>query len=294
MNFLITGGTGFIGQNLIQHMTGKGHNITVLTRNKHKVSGDIKAISDVNEIKNSDKIDAIINLAGAPISKRWTKSYKQELLDSRINTTKNIISLIERLKNKPEILISASAIGYYGSQDYKMLAENSKPKDEFTHQLCKEWESEALEAKKYGVRVCISRLGVVLGKNGGAFTQMLYAFRMGLGGKIGEGSQYFSWVHIDDVISAFFFLIENKSENGVYNFTAPTPVINNEFTKALGVAIKRPIFFPIPAFIVKLIFGEMGQALLLNGQMVIPRKLQESGFQFKYPKIENALKDITK
>lgn len=292
MNFLITGGTGFIGKCLIQHLTENGHNITVLTRNKNKTSGNIKVISDVTEIKSSDKIDVIINLAGAPISKRWSKAYKQELIDSRVNTTKDIISLIERLKNKPDILISTSAIGYYGSQGDKTLDENSTPLDEFTHQLCKKWESEALEAEKYGVRVCITRLGVVLGKNGGALKQMLPAFKLGVGGRLGDGNQYFSWVHIKDVIYAFSFLIENKNEKGVYNLTAPHPVTNNDFTKALGKAINRPTAFPMPAFIVKLLFGEMGETLLLNGQRVLPRKLQESGFQFQYSKIENALKDV--
>lgn len=294
MNFLITGGTGFIGKYLIQHLTEKGNNITVLTRNKNKISRNIKAISNVNEIKNSDKIDVIINLAGAPIAKRWSKAYKQELIDSRVNTTKDIISLIERLKDKPEVLISASAIGYYGSQGDKTLDENSTPVDEFTYQLCKKWESEALEAEKHGIRVCITRLGVVLGRNGGALKQMLPAFKLGLGGRLGDGNQYFSWVHINDVVSAFSFLIENQNEKGVYNLTAPHPVTNNDFTKALGKSIGRPTIFPMPAFIVKLLFGEMGETLLLKGQRVLPKKLQKNGFQFQYPKIENALQDITK
>lgn len=294
MNFLITGGTGFIGKYLIQHLTENSHNITVLTRNKNKLSGNSKAVANITEIKSSDKIDVIINLAGAPISKRWSNAYKQELIDSRVNTTKDIISLIERLKNKPEVLISASAIGYYGSQGDKILDENSTPVDEFTYQLCKKWESEALEAEKHGIRVCITRLGVVLEKNGGALKQMLPAFKLGVGGRLGDGNQYFSWVHIKDVISAFSFLIENKNEKGVYNVTAPHPVTNNDFTKALGKSIGRPTIFPMPALIVKLLFGEMGVALLLNGQRVLPKKLSNNGFKFQYPKLKNALKDIIK
>lgn len=294
MNFLITGGSGFIGKHLIQHLAENGHKIKVLTRDKNKVAANLNAISNLNEIKSSDKIDIIINLAGAPISKRWTKSYKKELLDSRINITKTIVSLIERLKDKPQVLISASAIGYYGSQDDKILDENSKPQDEFTHQLCKKWENEALKAEQYGIRVCIARLGVVLGKNGGAYAQMLPAFKLGLGGRIGDGNQYFSWVHIKDVISAFSFLIENHNEKGVYNLTAPNPITNNDFTKALGNALNRPTIFPMPALIVKLLFGEMGETLLLNGQRVVSKKLSDSGFKFQYPKIDNALQDITK
>lgn len=292
MNILITGGTGFIGRKLVQYLVEKGNNITVLTRNKNKLSRDIKAILDVSEIENTDKIHAIINLAGATISKRWSKEYKQELIDSRVSTTKNIVSLIERLEEKPEVLINASAIGYYGSQGDRILDEDSQPNDEFTHQLCKKWENEALIAEKHGVRVCIARLGVVLGKNGGALKQMLPAFKMGLGGKIGDGKQYFSWVHIDDVISGFYFLIENKNASGVYNLTSPNPVTNDNFTKALGNVLNRPTFFPMPELIVKILFGEMGEALLLHGQKVLPKKMQEVGFKFRHPKIENALQDV--
>lgn len=294
MNLLITGGTGFIGKQLIQHLAENGHNIIVLTRDKNRVSGNVKAISNVNEINNGDKIDVIINLAGEPISKRWSDKYKQQLLDSRVNTTKAIISLIERLEDKPKVLISASAIGYYGSHGDEMLDESSNPKDEFTHILCKKWEAEALKAEKYGVRVCITRLGVVLGKDGGALKQMLPAFKLGLGGRIGAGKQYFSWVHVYDVVAAFSFLIENQNEKGVYNLTAPNPVSNKDFTKALGRALNRPTIFPMPTLTVKLLFGEMGETLLLNGQRVIPKKLNDSGFKFQYPKIDIALQDITK
>jgi uncharacterized protein (TIGR01777 family) len=294
MKVLITGGTGFVGSHLVEYLLGKGCNITILTRDKAKVAGGVEAISDIDEIKPSKKIDVIVNLAGAPISKRWSEKYKQELIDSRVNTTKGIISLIKKLKHKPELLISASAIGYYGSQDDTPLYENSPPLNEFTHQLCKKWENEALKAEKIGVRVCITRLGVVLGKNDGALKQMIYPFKLGLGGKIGSGEQYFSWVHIDDVIAAFIFLVENKNQTGIYNVTAPNPVSNTEFTKALGRQLKRLTLFPMPTFVVKLLFGEKGETLLLNGQRVVPNKLKKAGFRFKYPKINEALGNIVK
>jgi uncharacterized protein (TIGR01777 family) len=294
MNILITGGTGFVGSHLIEYLLVKGCNITILTRDKGNVTSGIRAIEDINEISQSERIDVIVNLAGAPISKRWSEKYKQELINSRVNTTKSTVALIKKLKNKPDVLISASAIGYYGSQDDTPLNEEAHPRNEFTHQLCKKWEAEALKAEKLGVRVCITRLGVVLGKNGGALKEMLPPFKIGLGGKIGSGKQYFSWVHIDDVISAFAFLVESKKQSGIYNLTTPNPVTNSEFTKALGKQLKRLTLFPMPAFVVKLLFGEMGETLLLNGQRVVPNKLKEAGFKFKYTKTDEALKDIIK
>lgn len=294
MNILITGGTGFIGNHLVEYLLSEKHNIIILTRDKTKVTKGIKAISDVNEIKPNETIDVIINLAGAPISKRWSDDYKKEIIDSRLNTTKNIITLIKKLKQKPEVLISSSAIGYYGSKSDSIFDENSRPHNEFTHQLCKKWENEALKAEKLGVRVCITRLGVVLGKNDGVLKQMLPYFKIGLGGRIGSGKQYFSWVHIDDVISAFSFLIKDKKQNGIYNLTAPNPITNKEFTQGLGKALKRPAIFPMPAYVVKLLFGEMGETLLLQGQRVFPKKFKDAGFKFKHPKIDEALRSIIK
>jgi uncharacterized protein (TIGR01777 family) len=222
------------------------------------------------------------------------QKYKQELFDSRVNSTKDIISLIKKLNQKPDVLISASAIGFYGSQDDTPLDEEAHPQNEFTHKLCKKWEIEAIKAEKLGVRVCITRLGVVLGENGGVLKKLLPPFKMALGGKIGSGKQYFSWIHIDDVISAFSFLVENKKQSGIYNLTAPNPVTNLEFTKALGKQLKKPTYFAVPAFVVKLFFGEMGEKLLLNGQRVVPNKLRKEDFKCKYPKINEALGNIVK
>jgi uncharacterized protein (TIGR01777 family) len=297
MKYFITGGTGFIGKQLIENLLGQKAEIIVLTRDKAKTTklfGDsVKSVLDVSEIDKSENIDAIINLAGEPIAdKKWSAAQKQKLISSRLNTTESVVKLIERLDKKPECLISASAIGYYGAQAENIITESSAPNKEFTHELCKSWEDSAHKASQTNVRVCIIRLGVVLGKNGGALKKMLPAFKLGLGGKIGSGKQYFSWVHIDDVVSAINFLIENKNSNGVYNLTSPSPVTNTEFTQALGFALKRPTFFNMPAFVVKKIFGEMGDRLLLNGQRVFPENLLKSGFSFKFEKLNKAFDSI--
>ena len=292
MHFLITGGTGFIGTYLTQLLVRQGHNITILSRNKHRVLPNIRAIENISDIHDNEHIDVIINLAGANISKKWTQSYKRELISSRVDTTQHIISMISRLTKKPELLISASAVGYYGAQGKAPLSEQSPYTEDFTHQLCSQWETIALQAENYGVRTCITRLGVVLGKGGGALEKMLPAFKYGLGGKIGSGEQFFSWVHIKDLIAAFNECVKNKQYRGIYNLTAPHPVTNAQFTAALGKAIQRPTMFTIPGWFITLVFGEMGENLLLRGQNVIPERLQNAGFQFNYPDIESALTEI--
>lgn len=297
MKFLITGGTGFIGQNLCKKLLNENHQITILSRNKNKVikifGNDVASISSCDEIANEEKFDAVINLAGEGIAeKRWSEKQKEKLLNSRVKITKNLIELFFRLKNKPEIFISASAIGFYGSHDAEILNEDSKPNNEFTHQLCQSWENEARKAEDFGIRTCITRFGVVLGKNGGSIKKLEIPFKLGLGGRIGDGSQYFSWVHIDDVILGILFLVNGKNHSGIFNLTAPQAVTNSQFTKALGKALQRPTIFPMPALMVKILFGEMGESLLLKGQRVFPKKLLESGFSFKYQNIDSALEDI--
>lgn len=280
MNILITGGTGFIGSTLTKRLLQKGYNLIVLSRSLQDSSPSTKFIKSLSQINHNEKIDVVINLAGAPINKRWSNSYKQEL----INT----------LEQKPSLFISASAIGYYGTQNTEHLDENSSYVDDFPHKLCNLWESEAKKVAAAGVRTCIARIGVVLGKDGGALKEILLPFKFGLGGKIGSGKQFFSWVHIDDVINVFIFLIFNKRQKGIYNLTSPNPVTNANFTKKLGKIISRPIFFTIPEFLIKLIFGEMGNKLLLNGAAVYPKKLLDNGYEFKFETIEAALSNLTK
>jgi uncharacterized protein (TIGR01777 family) len=293
MNILITGGTGFIGSALTKFFIQKGYLTTILSRNCPALSS-VRIIKSIEQINVDEKIDIIINLAGAPINKKWTNSYKEVLIDSRLEITKNLILLIKSLKTKPNLLISASAIGYYGNQSNNYIDENSLYINDFTHKLCNLWELEAKKAEKLGVRTCITRLGVVLGKNGGALEEMLPIFRLGLGAKIGSGKQFFSWVHIDDVIGAFNFLIKDKTQKGIYNLTSPNPVTNYRFTKELGKMINRPTVLTIPKFVIKMIFGEMGDKLLLNGSAVYPKKLLDSGYEFQFKTIEASLENILK
>lgn len=292
MNILITGGTGFIGSAITKFFLGQNNNVTILSRNKLKILSPVRAIESIDQINTNDKINVIINLAGSPINKKWDEDYKKTLVGSRVEVTKNVISLIRSLEQKPELLISASAIGYYGSNNSEYLDESSLYTDDFTHKLCNLWELEAGKAEELGVRTCITRLGVVLGSSGGALKQMLPLFKLGLGGKIGTGEQNFSWIHMDDVIGAFNFLISNTDQKGIYNLTSPNPVTNDQFTVALGRELKRPTFLSVPSFIVNTVFGEMGNKLLLNGAAVYPKKLLDNGYEFKFKTIEQALKNI--
>ncbi|HJK87316.1 MAG TPA: TIGR01777 family oxidoreductase [Candidatus Megaira endosymbiont of Hartmannula sinica] len=287
-----------MGNNLTLYFNSRNYNVTILTRNKQKVKYDfVKIYQNIDEIQSHYKIDAIINLAGSPINKRWNKSYKQELVNSRINVTNSIYNLINRLKIKPKTVISASAIGYYGNSGDKILDERSEATNGFTHYLCSLWEQEALKIINLGVNVKIIRLGIVLGLNGGIIKQTKLPFQMGLGGKIASGKQYMSWVHIEDVMRAIDFLLLNdgstkKNNKNIYNLTSPNPITNSEWTENLSSVLNTPSFFNLPRVIVKFIFGEMAEYLLLNGQIVLPKALQESGFKFKYTKIKDALSDI--
>ena len=294
MQILITGGSGFIGSNLTASLKKQGNKIIILSRNKSKVSLGISdnIISSLDDIKNDAQINVIFNLAGAPIDKIWTVRYKQILIDSRITVTKEIITLISRLKLKPQLLINASAVGYYGCHKDSVIDEDSKPIDGFTNKLCELWEREALRANHYGVRTCIARLGIVLGKEGGMLQRVIIPFKLGLGGKLGTGRQSFSWIHIKDVINIFEFFIQNKDLRGAYNLTSPGLVTNAEFTKALGSCFNRPTFCSVPTVIIKLIFQEMGEILLLSGSKVFPKRLIQVGYNFKFLKIKNALEDI--
>ncbi|MCF8494589.1 MAG: TIGR01777 family oxidoreductase [Rickettsiaceae bacterium] len=293
MNILITGGTGFIGSTITKFFLQQNNYITILSRGRSKVLKPVRVIESINQINANEKINIIINLAGSPINKKWNKTYKEILISSRVEVTKSLITLIKALKEKPDLLISASAIGYYGTQNNKYLDETSSYIDDFTHELCNLWELEAQKAQELGVRTCITRLGVVLGKNGGALEKILPLFKLGLGGNIGSGKQFFSWIHLDDVIGIFNFLISNKEQKGIYNLTSPSPTTNSQFTKALSRTLKRPDFFTVPSFLIKMVFGEMGDKLLLNGSAVYPKKLLDNGYEFKFKTIESVLKNIT-
>lgn len=293
MNILVTGGTGFVGTMLVKNLIKEKHHVTILTRIKKINDVKVEYVNSLNDIDSNYSIDIIINLAGANISRRWTKSYKKILINSRIKTTEKLLSLVKRLNSKPKLFINASAVGYYGNRADNTAEDAVIISNDFAHKLCERWESLANIAKDLGVNVCVLRLGVVLGRSGGALAKMLPVFNLGLGGTLGTGKQFFSWVHIDDVVRAILFIIKNNID-GVFNVTSPNPVTNNYFTKALGKILNRPTIFNIPSLFIKVIFGEMGESLLLQGNRVLPEKIIKLGFKFNYDNINKALEDIIK
>lgn len=293
---LITGGTGFVGIPLSQHLINQGWRVTVLVRDyarsRQLLGAAPTLIRSLDEIQSSDQIDVMINLAGAGIAdQRWSHTRKQILLDSRVQSTRGLVAMAQRLEHRPEVLISASAIGFYGSSGDQPLDELAPGGVGFTHELCKRWEEEASKAEALGMRVCILRLGVVLGSGGGMLGRLLPIFKMGLGGKTGSGQQYLSWIHRDDVIEVMDWMMQTDVQ-GVFNVTAPEAVTNARFSKLLADSLKRPCVFHQPAAIVQLMFGEMGDQLLLNGQHVVPTRLLSEGYVFRYPALDHALDTI--
>ena len=295
MKLLITGGTGFIGSVVCSKLLdNKKNEITVLSRNPGKIKTPVKSISSLDQLEKDATFDVIINLAGEPIAdNRWTEKQKQKIIDSRIDTTENIIEFIKYSKYKPKLLISGSAIGYYGiNKTNTDIDENGTGDDSFSSQLCKQWEAVALKANSFGVRTCLLRTGIVLGKNGGALKKMLPPFKMGLGGKMGSGQQWMPWIHLDDLVGIILYCIEHDDIDGPINGTSPNPSTNQEFTRTLGKVLNRPTFMSIPDIIIKLLMGQMGIELLLSGKKIRPIKISEKGYQFQYPILDNALQNI--
>jgi len=293
MNVLITGGTGFIGSALCSRLLNDNHSIVLLSRYSQDIQPPLKAVSNLQELKE-EAFDIIINLAGEPIAnKRWSSQQKQNILDSRINTTRDIITYLKQTKHKPKLLINGSAVGYYGlDKSNDIIDESAYPDNSFSSELCQRWESTALQAQELGIRTCLLRTGIVLGKNGGALSNMLFPFKMGLGGRIGDGEQWMPWIHLDDLLGIILYCIAHDDIKGAINATAPNSVTNHTFTKALGTALKRPTFFPLPKMIVKLLFGQMGEELLLTGKRISPKKVLEAGYDFQFKTLEDALNDI--
>jgi len=278
---IIVGASGFVGSQLTNTFTTKGYEVIATSRD------DLHNTSQL--ISKIDGADVVINLAGANIINRWSESYKKLLYSSRIDTTKALVKAFSLAKIKPKTFISTSAVGIYKNDDtYNEDTQNYA--NDFLGQLCQDWETEALKAKELGMRVSIFRFGIVLG-DGGALAKMLTPFKLGIGGTIGDGSQSFSFIHIDDLINAYIFVIENELENGIFNLTAPQPTTNYGLTKALGKILKRPTILPIPQFVLNLLLSE-GAKVLTDGQKAIPTHLMNSGFTFKYENIEETIKDL--
>jgi uncharacterized protein len=291
MNILISGASGLIGSELSAFLTSAGHQVTALTRSKDKpgniywdpAKGDIEA----NKLNG---FDAVIHLAGENIASRWTAEKKQRIRDSRVKGTEMLCETLARLDQPPTTLLCASAIGYYGNRGDEILTETSRPGDTFLSKVCEEWEEATAPALQKGIRVCNMRIGAVLTPKGGALAKMLTPFRLGVGGKVGPGTQYMSWIALDDVVGAFNHALQTSALLGPVNVVSPNPVTNKEFTKTLGRVLGRPTIFPLPGFMARAMFGEMANELLLGSARIQPIRLQESGYQFRHPDLEEALR----
>lgn len=295
---LITGGTGFIGKPLCDHLVKEGYKLYILTRNE-KLNGKIDQqakfyLNNLSEIQNID-IDIVINLAGESIAQRWTDDAKHRIYNSRISTTRELVNFMSSKQTPPALFISGSAVSYYGANDEKALSEESIPEttnSEFARSLCEAWENEASHAADLGIRSVILRIGPVLEKDGGMLAKLLLSFRLGLGTQIGDGRQLLSWIDRDDLIKLIIFIIHQRNIDGPVNATSPNPVTNKEFSLALAQALNRPCFLKTPGFILKLIFGQMAEEIMLSGQKVLPKKAIRYGFEFCYPTIQQSLSKI--
>ena len=295
-HYLITGGSGFIGSHLIPQLLAENNTVTVLTRSPAKTlaqfNNTVEVVDDLLKLDLSHKVDVIINLAGQGIAdKRWSEDVVKQLFDSRLLVTRSLVKYMEQATHKPELFISGSATGFYGLRDDEVLSETASGDSSLSSEICSEWEDEAKAAEALGIRCCYLRTGIVLG-DGGALSKMLLPFKFGLGGPMGSGKQWMSWIHMDDLIGIIQHIVKHPKVSGPVNGTAPNPVTNKEFATTLGKALNRPAFIPLPSFVLKLLMGEMGEELLLSGQRVVPAKMSVSGYPFIHETLESALVDV--
>jgi hypothetical protein len=290
---LISGASGLIGQAISSSLAAQGYIVNRLTRKQGANSGDV--VWDPSQPIAPEKVsgfDAVIHLAGENIFGVWTKEKKQRILNSRVDGTKNLVAGLIHAQEKPRVFLCSSAIGYYGNRGDEVLREDSASGTGFLAEVCREWEAATTPAKDASIRTVNIRTGIVLSAKDGALKKMLPAFRMGLGGKLGSGKQWWSWIHIDDMVGAVEYALEQDSLSGPVNFAAPNPVTNAQLTKTLAQVLSRPAFFQVPKFALKLALGHSADELLLSGQRVEPEKLQDSGYAFKFPDLEGALKNL--
>ncbi|EOA4402941.1 TIGR01777 family oxidoreductase [Citrobacter amalonaticus] len=297
MKILVTGGTGLIGGHLVPRLQELGHQVTVLTRHRdtarEKLNDRVTLWDTLEDKQNLDGFDAVINLAGEPIAdKRWTTEQKDRLCQSRWRITQKLADLINASETPPSVLISGSATGYYGDLGEVVVTEEEPPHNEFTHKLCARWEQIACEAQSDKTRVCLLRTGVVLAPKGGILGKMVPPFRLGLGGPIGNGRQYLAWIHIDDMVNAILWLLDNDLR-GPFNMVSPYPVRNEQFAHALGHALQRPAILRVPATVMRLLMGE-SSVLVLGGQRALPKRLEAAGFPFRWYDLEEALADVVR
>ena len=297
-NYLITGGTGLIGRALISQLLVSSHQVTVLTRDINKARRvlpvEVNAIAHLGEFDPHQALDYVVNLAGEPIAdKRWSRAQKLKLWQSRVVLTEQLVVWLKSLSTPPKALISGSAVGWYGDCGKQILTEQSPASAEYTHSLCRAWEAAANQLAETGVRVCTVRTGLVISPQGGFLAKMKRPFQLGLGARLGSGEQYMSWIHIEDMVRALLFLIDEKGAletppMGTFNLTSPNPVTNRAFTRALAAQLKRPSCLVIPQFCLTTALGEMAR-LLITGQRVVPQRLLKQGFCFHYPTLDLAL-----
>ena len=297
MHILLTGGTGLIGRQLCRHWLAKGYRLSVLSRRPERVrelcGEGVRAVAVLEEL-GQEPIDAVINLAGAPIADRpWTRKRKAVLWSSRITLTETLVAWLESREQKPSVLVSGSAVGWYGDGGERELTEESPPvNDDFASHLCIAWEETAQRAQALGIRVVLVRKGLVLAAEGGFLSRLLLPFKMALGGPIGNGRQWMPWIHIKDQIALIDFLVHQNATSGPYNACAPHPVRNAEFAKTLGQVLHRPAFLPLPAFVLRVGLGELS-LLLLGGQRATPARLLAAGFTFQFTDLRAALDDLS-
>ncbi len=308
MEVFVTGGSGFVGRALCRALIEGGHSVTVLTRSTRAAEslprGVGRLLGDPTRPgpwqEEAARHQGFVNLAGASIFGRWTGAYKKLLRSSRLETTRNLVAALRRReggreggreRQRPAVLVSASAVGYYGFSNDRELSESSPPGEDFLARLCQDWEAAARQAESLGVRVVLARLGIVLAADGGALGRMLPIFRKGLGGRLGSGRQWFSWIHRADLVRAMVKCLEDENLSGPVNCTAPRPVTNQELTRTLGRVLARPALLPAPGFAVRLALGQFG-SVLLEGQRVLPQRLLQAGYRFRHPELEEALRDL--
>jgi uncharacterized protein (TIGR01777 family) len=299
MKIIVTGASGLVGSSLVPTLLGRGHEVTQLVRRKSK--GERAGVREVEWQPGRGEIDAAsleghdaaVHLAGENIAEgRWSDEKKRRIRDSRVQGTRLLAETLARLNAKPRTLVSASAIGYYGDRGDETLTEASAAGTGFLPDVCREWEEATGGASAAGIRTILLRFGVILSAEGGALAKMLLPFKLGVGGKVGSGKQYYSWIALDDVVEIIHFALASEQLSGAVNVVAPEPATNAEFTKALGRALNRPTIFPAPAFGLRLAFGEMADALLLASERVLPERLRSAGYQFKYPSLDGALRHL--
>jgi uncharacterized protein (TIGR01777 family) len=297
MKVLITGASGLIGKALQRSFGEKGWEMLLASRNEPKDDSHIKwtVENGFSQPERLEGIDAVVHLAGENVSGlRWTDEKKKAIRDSRVLGTRNVVDTISKLNNKPKVFVASSAIGFYGERGDEELTESSSSGTGFLPEVCKEWEAESRRAEDAGIRTVLLRTGIVLSKDGGALGTMLTPFKFGVGGVVGSGKQWMSWISLDDQVAIINFVIENENMRGAVNAVSPNPATNEEFTKTLGDVLYRPTILPLPEFAVSMMFGEMGDALLLASTKVLPKRLLDAGFEFKYPDLKPAIENAVK